>query len=134
MTISGSFPLDPHVQSVADWLPTQWPLFLALVLITLGGVLVWVRTASHAWAFAPAGGAWAIPGLVQWMTAGYVTPPDAQSGGAGKCGPIAAGCLLLPGALVVVAVAAGLGLLAICVAILLPGFVWRRLRGPRPIK
>jgi hypothetical protein len=35
---------------------------------------------------------------------------------------------LLPGALVVVAVAAGLGLAAMVIAILLAGLVWSRLR------
>jgi hypothetical protein len=83
--------------------------------------------------FAPFGGAWALPAVVQWMRTGFVTPPDTQYG-AGKCGVVATGCFLLPGAFVVVAVAAGLGILTMCIAILLAALVWTRLRGAGPTK
>jgi hypothetical protein len=128
MTISASYPLDPHVQSVTDWLLAQWPLFLALMAVTIAFTLLWIRTASGGWMFAPFGAAWALPALVQWFRTGYATPPEAQFGGGGKCGPIATGCVLLPGAVVVVAAAAGLGILTMCIAILLAALVWRRLR------
>jgi hypothetical protein len=127
MTITASFPRDPYVQSVTDWLPAQWALFLALLVLTIAFTTLWIRTTSSGWMFAPFGAAWALPALAQWFRTGYVTPPATQFGG-GKCGAVTAGCLLLPGALVVVAVAAGLGLAAMVIAILLAGLVWSRLR------
>jgi hypothetical protein len=134
MTISASYPLDAHVASVTDWLLTQWPLFLALLLVTIALTLLWIRTASGGWMFAPFGAAWALPALVQWFRTGYATPPGAQFGGGGKCGPIATGCVLLPGAVVVVAVAAGLGILTMCIAILLAALLWSRIRRSGPTK
>lgn len=133
MAISASFPLDPHVQSITDWLVTQWPLLLGLTLITVAGAFAWIRTASNGWVFAPIGAAWSIPAVVQWFRTGYVTPPDSQYF-AGKCGFVAGGCLLLPGALIVVAIAAGLGLATMSVAILLAALLWSRLRPSGPVK
>ena len=132
MTVSASYPLDPHAQSVTDWLVAQWPLFLALLVLTIAFTLLWIRTASDGWVLAPAGAAWSVPAVFQWFRTGYVTPPLPQYSG-GKCSLVAAGCVLLPGALVVVAVAAGLGLLAMVIAILITGLVWSRLR-PGPMK
>jgi hypothetical protein len=134
MTISASYPVDPHVTSVTDWLLSQWPLFLALLLVTIALTLLWIRSASGGWMFAPFGAAWALPALVQWFRTGYATPPEAQFGGGGKCGPIATGCVLLPGAVVVVAVAAGLGILTMCIAILLAALLWSRLRRSGPTR
>jgi len=131
MTISASFPVDPHVQGVTEWLLGQWPLFLALMVLTIAYVLFWIRKASGAWVFVPFGATWTVPAVVQWFRNGYITPPGLQYGGGGKCGVVATGCFLLPGALVVVAVAAGLGLATMVIAILLTGLVWSRLRQVR---
>ena len=131
MTISASYPVDPHVQSVTSWLLSQWPLFAALLIVTLVFTLLWVRAVSDGWVWAPAGVAWSVPAVVQWLRSGYVTPPDLQYGGGGKCGVVATGCFLLPGALLVVAVAAGLGVLTMCIAIVLAALLWSRLRRVR---
>jgi hypothetical protein len=128
MAISASFPVDPHVRSVTDWLLGQWPLFLALMVLTIAYVLLWIRKASGAWVFVPFGATWAVPAVIQWFRNGYITPPGVQYGGGGKCGAVATGCFLLPGALVVVAVAAGLGVLTMVIAIALAALVWSRLR------
>ena len=80
--------------------------------------------------FVPFGATWAIPAFAQWFRTGYVTPPATRFGG-GKCGAVTAGCLLLPGALLVLAVAAGLGLLAMVIAILVSALLWSRLRQMR---
>jgi hypothetical protein len=133
MAISASYPTDPYARSVTDWLAAQWPLFLGLLVLTIASTFLWIRTASSGWMFTPFGAAWAVPVVIQWFRTGYVTPPTTQFGGGGKCGPLTAGCLLLPGALVVVAVAAGLGLLAACIAIVIAAMVWGRLRS-RPTK
>jgi hypothetical protein len=127
MAISASYPVDAHVQGITEWLLGEWLFFLVLGTVTIACALLWIRKASDGWIWAPAGLGWSIPAAAEWLRTGYLTPPATQYVG-GKCGFVAAGCLLLPGALIIVAVAAGLGLLAMCIAILVAALVWRRAR------
>ena len=60
------------------------------------------------------------------MATAYVTPPDTQYT-AGKCGFVIAGCLLLPGALIIAVIAAGLGILAVVIPLCVAAIVWGRL-------
>jgi hypothetical protein len=129
MVISASFPVDPHVQGISEWMATQWPLFLGLLLLTAVGAAALSRTTGWRWLLAPFGSLWAGPAALLWMATAYVTPPDTQYT-AGKCGFVMAGCLLLPGALIIAVIAAGLGVLAVVIPLLIAAAVWGRLRRP----
>ena len=59
MVISASFPVDPHVQGISEWMATQWPLFLGLLLITAVGAAALSRTTGWRWLLAPFGSLWA---------------------------------------------------------------------------
>lgn len=128
LAISAAFPEEPHARSVPAWLGTQWPLAAILLLVTaIAGVAAGILTA-HRWPFALSGLMWAVPAAWQWFSTAYVTPPQGQFDGAGKCGCVTIGCALLPGALLVAVVAAGMGALAVVIPMFLAAAVWARLR------
>jgi hypothetical protein len=128
MAFSAAFPIDPHVRTVTEWLPANWPLFLLLVVITIGVGVAATRPGRWQWPLLPLGTLWAFPAAAQWMQTGYVTPPYTQYSG-GKCGVVTAGCLLLPGAMIVTFIAAWLGVLVMGIAIALGVLLWSRWHG-----
>lgn len=127
MVLSASFPIDVHVATIPEWLSSHWPLFAGLLLTTLAvtSALSWPR--GRRWVLLPFGALWAGPAAWVWMGTGYVTPPATQYTG-GKCGFVTAGCLLMPGAVVIAMIAAGLGILAVAIPLFVLAVVWGRLR------
>ena len=130
LAISAAYPEDPHLLSVQAWLATQWPLFVILLLITAIGAAAAGRFTHLRWPVVASGLMWAVPAAWQWFSLAYVTPPQAQYGGAGKCGCVTTGCALLPGALLVAVIAAGVGVLAVVVPMFVAAAIWARLRHP----
>jgi hypothetical protein len=129
MVISASFPVDAHLQTIPDWMSSHWPLFAVLLVITTVGTAALSWQTGWRWVLAPFGGLWAGPAAWVWMGSAYFTPPATQYS-AGKCGFVAAGCLLLPGAMIIAVIAAGLGILAVVIPLLIGAVVWGRLRRP----
>lgn len=129
MVISASFPVDAHVQTIPDWMSSHWPLFAGLLLITIAGTSALSWPTGRRWVLLPYGGLWAGPAAWVWMGTGYITPPATQYS-TGKCGFVAAGCLLMPGAAIIATIAAGLGVLAVAIPLLILAVVWGRLRRP----
>jgi hypothetical protein len=129
MVFSASFPVDAHVQAIPEWMWSQWPLFAGLLLITIAGTAAVAWPTGRRWLLVPFGALWAGPAAWLWMATGYVTPPAAQYS-TGKCGFVAAGCLLMPGAVTIAVIAAGLGVLAVVIPLLIGTVIWGRLRRP----
>jgi len=130
LAISAAFPQDPHVMSLQAWTATQWPLIVILLVITVTGAIVGGIFTAHRWPFLFSGLMWAVPAVWQWFSSAYVMPPEGQGGGAGKCGCVTLGCALLPGALLVAVIAAGVGVLAVVVPMFVTAAIWARLRRP----
>ncbi|HVS06602.1 MAG TPA: hypothetical protein VHK65_10620 [Candidatus Dormibacteraeota bacterium] len=129
MVISASFPVDAHVQTIPDWMSSHWPLFAALLGITIAGTAVLSWPTGRRWVLLPFGGLWALPAASVWMGTGYITPPATQYS-TGKCGFVAAGCLLMPGAAIIAVIAVGLGVLAVLIPLSIGAVIWGRLRRP----
>lgn len=106
IAISSSFPFDAHVQSIPEWMWSQWPLFTGMLLITIVGAAALSWPIGRRWVLIPLGGWWAAPAAWVWMGTAYITPPATQYS-TGKCGFVAAGCLLMPGAVIIATIAAG---------------------------
>jgi hypothetical protein len=129
MVISASFPFDAHLQPIPDWMWSHWPLFAGLLLLTTAGTAALSWPTGRRWVLLPFGGLWAGPAAWVWMGTGYITPPASQYS-TGKCGFVAAGCLVMPGALIIATIAAGLGVLAVAITLLIVAVVWGHLRRP----
>lgn len=129
LVISASFPVDAHAQSIPDWVSSHWPLFAGLLLITMAATVAMSWPTGGRWVLLPFGGLWAGPAAWVWMSTAYVAPPATQYS-TGKCGFVAAGCLLMPGAMIIAVIAAGLGVLAVAIPLLIMAVVWGRLRRP----
>jgi hypothetical protein len=129
IAISSSFPFDAHLRSIPEWMWSQWPLFTGMLLITIAGSVALSWPTGRRWLLLPFGGLWAAPAAWVWMGTAYVTPPATQYS-SGKCGFVAAGCVLMPGAVIIAMIAAGLGVLAVAIPLLIVGIVWGRLRRP----
>jgi hypothetical protein len=129
LVISVSFPTDPHLLSIQQWMAPQWPLFFWLLLITVVGAAAVPRFTKQRWVFALCGLMWAVPAVGLWMSTAYATPPATQYSG-GKCGAVSIGCTLLPGALLIAVIAAGVGVLAVVIPLFLAAAIWARVRRP----
>jgi hypothetical protein len=129
MVISTSFPVDPYVQGTLEWMATQWPLYLGLLLITAAGAATLSWLTRRRWLLAPLGSLWAFPAAWQWIHTAYVTPPATQYS-TGKCGCL----ILLPGAVTIAVIAAGFGVLAVVATLFIAAAVWGRLRRTRVTK
>jgi hypothetical protein len=129
LVMSASFPVDAHVMSIPEWMAPQWPLFLGLLLITVVGAVAVPRFTNQRWVFILSGVMWAVPAAGLWMSRAFATPPETQYG-AGKCGAFMIGCALLPGALLIAVIAAGVGVLAVVIPLFVAAAVWARLRRP----
>lgn len=127
MVISASFPFDAHLQSIPDWMSSHWPLFAGMLLITIVGAAVLSWPTGQRWVLLPFGGLWAAPAAWVWMGTAYITPPATQYS-TGKCGFVAAGCMLMPGAAIIATIAAGLGVLAVAIPLVILAVIWGRLR------
>jgi len=129
MVMSASFPFDPHVLSIGEWMAPLWPAFFGLLLITVVGAAAVPHFTKQRGVFILSGLMWAVPGVGLWFATAYATPPATQWG-FGKCGFCAAGCALLPGAILMAVLAAGVGVLAVVIPLFLAAAIWARVRRP----
>jgi hypothetical protein len=129
MVMSASFPFDPHVLSIGEWMAPLWPLVFWLLLITAAGAAAVPRFTKQRWVFVLCGLMWAVPAVGLWISRAYAIPPATQYSG-GKCGAVTIGCSLLPGAVLIAVIAAGVGVLAVVIPLFLAAAIWARARRP----
>jgi hypothetical protein len=129
LVMSASFPVDAHVMSIPEWMAPLWPLFFGLLLITVVGAAAVPLFTKQRWAFILSGVMWAVPAVGLWMSRAFASPPETQYG-AGKCGAFMIGCALLPGALLIAVIAAGVGVLAVVIPLFVAAAIWARVRRP----
>lgn len=129
LVMSASFPEDPHVAAINQWLVTEWPLLAGLLVIMVAGAAAVPRFTKERWFFVLCGPMLAFPVAVLRLASGYTKPPGTQYT-PGKLDFLLDAWVLFSGAAGIAVVAAVIGVLAVAIPMFVAAPIWARWRRP----